>query len=212
MYFRPSCSYFIDQNKMSSLVYTLVIPMLNPGTYDLQTKDVKEDVEKLRNKKWLHWKSIYLHACVYMCVHIYTHMYTYIHTYMYIYPNITYTMFQKWKFWIHLAWTNNYLYDVSPHQNVSFPNYSMLSFIPSRYLCYSLFVEILWTSTYQIFIALIFYLCINLIFYNLLRVSKVSLAVLCAFYSPATPAAFLLRNLIIWWKWQILINDHSNYL
>ena len=134
MYFRPSCSYFIDQNIMSALVYTLANPMLNPGTYDLQTKDVKEDVEKLRNKKWLHWKSIYLHACVFMCVHIYTHICIYIPTlhalcskngsfgFIWYEPITICTMFQ-------------------PLQNVSFPNYSMLSFIPWRYMWYSLFVD-----------------------------------------------------------------------
>uniref|UniRef100_A0A8D1M7G5 Olfactory receptor n=1 Tax=Sus scrofa TaxID=9823 RepID=A0A8D1M7G5_PIG len=52
MYFRPSSSYSLDQDKMSSLFYTLVIPMLNPLIYSLRNKDVKEALKKLKNKKW----------------------------------------------------------------------------------------------------------------------------------------------------------------
>ncbi|XP_006156328.1 olfactory receptor 5W2 [Tupaia chinensis] len=52
MYFRPSSSYSLDQDKMASLFYTLVIPMLNPLIYSLRNKDVKEALEKLKNKKW----------------------------------------------------------------------------------------------------------------------------------------------------------------
>ncbi|KAM9219861.1 LOW QUALITY PROTEIN: olfactory receptor 5W2-like [Dugong dugon] len=50
MYFRPSSSYSLDQDKMTSLFYTLVIPMLNPLVYSLRDKDVKEALEKLKNK------------------------------------------------------------------------------------------------------------------------------------------------------------------
>ncbi|XP_057584425.1 olfactory receptor 5W2-like [Hippopotamus amphibius kiboko] len=50
MYFRPSSSYSLDQDKMNSLFYTLVIPMLNPLIYSLRNKDVKEALEKLKNK------------------------------------------------------------------------------------------------------------------------------------------------------------------
>ncbi|XP_072483796.1 olfactory receptor-like protein OLF2 [Notamacropus eugenii] len=35
MYFRPSSAYSLDQDKMISLFYTLVIPMLNPLIYSL---------------------------------------------------------------------------------------------------------------------------------------------------------------------------------
>ncbi|XP_048216207.1 olfactory receptor 5W2-like [Perognathus longimembris pacificus] len=52
MYFRPSSSYSLDQDKMTSLFYTLVIPMLNPLIYSLRNKDVKEALLKLRNKSW----------------------------------------------------------------------------------------------------------------------------------------------------------------
>ncbi|XP_052038838.1 olfactory receptor 5W2-like [Apodemus sylvaticus] len=50
-YFRPS-SYSLDQDKMTSLFYTLVIPMLNPLIYSLRNKDVKEALEKIRRKRW----------------------------------------------------------------------------------------------------------------------------------------------------------------
>ncbi|KFO37165.1 Olfactory receptor 5W2 [Fukomys damarensis] len=53
MYFRPSSSYSLDQDKMTSLFYTLVIPMLNPLIYSLRNKDVKEAVKKLRSKTCL---------------------------------------------------------------------------------------------------------------------------------------------------------------
>ncbi|XP_004389219.1 olfactory receptor 5W2-like [Trichechus manatus latirostris] len=50
MYFRPSSSYSLDQDKMSSLFYTLIIPTLNPLIDSLWNKDVKEALEKLKNK------------------------------------------------------------------------------------------------------------------------------------------------------------------
>ena len=50
MNFRPSSSYSLDQDKMTSLFYTLVIPMLNPLIYSLRNNDVKEALEKLKNK------------------------------------------------------------------------------------------------------------------------------------------------------------------
>ncbi|XP_032757992.1 olfactory receptor 5W2-like isoform X1 [Rattus rattus] len=49
MYFRPSSSYSLDEDKMTSLFYTLVIPMLNPLIYSLRNKDVKEALEKSLN-------------------------------------------------------------------------------------------------------------------------------------------------------------------
>ncbi|XP_004875457.1 olfactory receptor 5W2 [Heterocephalus glaber] len=52
MYFRPSSSYSLDQDKRTSLLYTLVIPMLNPLIYSLRNKDVKKALEKLRSKRW----------------------------------------------------------------------------------------------------------------------------------------------------------------
>ncbi|XP_004869968.1 olfactory receptor 5W2-like [Heterocephalus glaber] len=51
-YFRPSSSYSLDQEKMTSLFYTLVIPMLNPLIYSLRNKDVKEALKKVKKKIW----------------------------------------------------------------------------------------------------------------------------------------------------------------
>ena len=50
MYFRPSSSHSLSEDKRSSLFYTLVIPMLNPLIYSLRNKDVKQALEKLKNK------------------------------------------------------------------------------------------------------------------------------------------------------------------
>ncbi|XP_060117783.1 olfactory receptor 5AP2-like isoform X2 [Heteronotia binoei] len=42
MYLRPSSSYALEQDKVASLFYTVVIPMLNPLIYSLRNKHVKE--------------------------------------------------------------------------------------------------------------------------------------------------------------------------
>uniref|UniRef100_A0A8C7C0D6 Olfactory receptor n=1 Tax=Neovison vison TaxID=452646 RepID=A0A8C7C0D6_NEOVI len=54
MYFWPSSSYSLDQDKITSLFYTLVIPMLNPLIYSLWNKDVKDALKNLKNKKWFY--------------------------------------------------------------------------------------------------------------------------------------------------------------
>ncbi|XP_059566877.1 olfactory receptor 5W2-like [Myotis daubentonii] len=46
MYFRPSTSYSMDTDKMASVFYTVVIPMLNPLIYSLRNKDVKAALKK----------------------------------------------------------------------------------------------------------------------------------------------------------------------
>ena len=61
MYFRSSTSYSLDEDKMTSLFYTLVIPMLNPLIYSLRIKDVKEALMKFKNKKWFHRKFALIH-------------------------------------------------------------------------------------------------------------------------------------------------------
>ncbi|XP_045872842.1 olfactory receptor 5W2-like [Meles meles] len=51
MYFRPSSSYSMDTDKMSSVFYTVVIPMLNPLIYSLRNKDVKGAMKKAISTK-----------------------------------------------------------------------------------------------------------------------------------------------------------------
>ncbi|XP_048216808.1 olfactory receptor 5W2-like [Perognathus longimembris pacificus] len=50
MYFRPSSSYSLDQDKMTSLFYALVIPMINPLIYSLRNKEVKAGIKRLKKK------------------------------------------------------------------------------------------------------------------------------------------------------------------
>ncbi|XP_008562373.1 PREDICTED: olfactory receptor 5AP2-like [Galeopterus variegatus] len=50
MYLRPSSSYSMEQDKIVSVFYTIVIPMLNPLIYSLKNKDVKEALKKILQK------------------------------------------------------------------------------------------------------------------------------------------------------------------
>ncbi|XP_038598074.1 olfactory receptor 1052-like [Tachyglossus aculeatus] len=49
-YIQPSSQYSLEQEKVSAVVYTLVIPMLNLLIYSLRNKDVKEALK--RSIKW----------------------------------------------------------------------------------------------------------------------------------------------------------------
>ncbi|XP_044537903.1 olfactory receptor 5B2-like [Gracilinanus agilis] len=46
MYFRPSSSHSMDSDKMVSVFYTMIIPMLNPLIYSLRNKEVKNAFRK----------------------------------------------------------------------------------------------------------------------------------------------------------------------
>ncbi|XP_074854712.1 olfactory receptor 5W2-like [Carettochelys insculpta] len=50
MYLRPSSSYSMETDKIASLFYTLVIPMLNPLIYSLRNREVKDALKKAINK------------------------------------------------------------------------------------------------------------------------------------------------------------------
>ncbi|XP_069083585.1 olfactory receptor 5AR1-like [Pleurodeles waltl] len=50
-YLRPSSIYSLDQDKVVSLFYTMVIPMLNPWIYSLRNKEVKEALRIVIVKK-----------------------------------------------------------------------------------------------------------------------------------------------------------------
>nr|XP_036866970.1 olfactory receptor-like protein OLF2 [Manis javanica] len=52
MYFRPSSSYSMDTDKVASVFYTVVIPMLNPLIYSLRNKDVKGALKKTASPKF----------------------------------------------------------------------------------------------------------------------------------------------------------------
>ncbi|KAM9037209.1 LOW QUALITY PROTEIN: olfactory receptor 8D1-like [Sarcophilus harrisii] len=47
MYFKPPSSQSMEQEKVSSVFYTTVIPMLNPFIYSLRNKDVKKAMRKV---------------------------------------------------------------------------------------------------------------------------------------------------------------------
>ncbi|XP_030046366.1 olfactory receptor 1019-like [Microcaecilia unicolor] len=46
MYMRPSSKYSMDQDRVASVFYTVIIPMLNPLIYSLRNKDVKAALRK----------------------------------------------------------------------------------------------------------------------------------------------------------------------
>ncbi|XP_074812902.1 olfactory receptor 8U3-like [Natator depressus] len=50
MYLRPTSSYSMDRDKVTSVFYTLVIPMLNPLIYSLRNTEVKDALRKAMNK------------------------------------------------------------------------------------------------------------------------------------------------------------------
>uniref|UniRef100_A0A8D1M814 G-protein coupled receptors family 1 profile domain-containing protein n=1 Tax=Sus scrofa TaxID=9823 RepID=A0A8D1M814_PIG len=51
MYFRPSSSYSMDTDKIASVFYTVVIPMLNPLIYSLRNKEVNGAPKKTISTK-----------------------------------------------------------------------------------------------------------------------------------------------------------------
>nr|XP_005577937.1 PREDICTED: olfactory receptor 5AP2 [Macaca fascicularis] len=50
MYLRPTSSYSMEQDKVVSVFYTVIIPMLNPLIYSLKNKDVKNSLKKILQK------------------------------------------------------------------------------------------------------------------------------------------------------------------
>ncbi|XP_077675907.1 olfactory receptor 8U3-like isoform X2 [Eretmochelys imbricata] len=50
MYLRPTSSYSMDRDKVASVFYMVVIPMLNPLIYSLRNKEVKNALRKAMNK------------------------------------------------------------------------------------------------------------------------------------------------------------------
>nr|XP_042126569.1 olfactory receptor 5B12-like [Peromyscus maniculatus bairdii] len=50
MYLRPSTSHSMDTDKVASVFYTMIIPMLNPLVYSLRNKEVKNAFKKIAVK------------------------------------------------------------------------------------------------------------------------------------------------------------------
>ncbi|XP_065258945.1 olfactory receptor 5AR1-like [Emys orbicularis] len=50
VYLRPTSSYSMDTDKVASVFYTLVIPMLNPLIYSLRNTELKDALRKAMNK------------------------------------------------------------------------------------------------------------------------------------------------------------------
>ncbi|GAB5577905.1 olfactory receptor 1440-like [Prionailurus iriomotensis] len=53
MYLRPSSSYSLGRDKVVSVFYSLVIPMLNPLIYSLRNREIKDALWKVLEKKKL---------------------------------------------------------------------------------------------------------------------------------------------------------------
>ncbi|XP_029435988.1 olfactory receptor 1102-like isoform X2 [Rhinatrema bivittatum] len=53
MYLRPSSDYSVEQDKVVSVFYTLIIPMLNPLIYSVRNKEVKAALRKIFKKSLL---------------------------------------------------------------------------------------------------------------------------------------------------------------
>ncbi|XP_040600903.1 olfactory receptor 8K1-like [Mesocricetus auratus] len=57
MYLQPSSDHSLDTDKMASVFYTVIIPMLNPLIYNLRNKDVKDALKKVINSR--NWTSVF---------------------------------------------------------------------------------------------------------------------------------------------------------
>ncbi|XP_004484005.2 olfactory receptor 8J3-like [Dasypus novemcinctus] len=58
MYLQPHSNHSLDTDKMASVFYTLVIPMLNPLIYSLRNKDVKAALKRLLKNPCSSFKSV----------------------------------------------------------------------------------------------------------------------------------------------------------
>jgi olfactory receptor len=52
IYVRPSSSSSLDINKVISVFYSVVIPMLNPLIYSLRNKEVKDAFRRILGRKY----------------------------------------------------------------------------------------------------------------------------------------------------------------
>ena len=50
VYIRPSSTYSVMKDRVITVIYTVIIPMMNPFIYSLRTKDMKQAMKKLMRK------------------------------------------------------------------------------------------------------------------------------------------------------------------
>uniref|UniRef100_M3YEP6 Olfactory receptor n=1 Tax=Mustela putorius furo TaxID=9669 RepID=M3YEP6_MUSPF len=60
MYLQPRTNHSLDTDKMASVFYTLVIPMLNPLIYSLRNKDVKDALKRFLKNPCQAFKLMYI--------------------------------------------------------------------------------------------------------------------------------------------------------
>ncbi|XP_038621172.1 olfactory receptor 1052-like [Tachyglossus aculeatus] len=58
MYLRPSSSSVLDQKPVMSVLYTMVIPMLNPLIYSLRNREVKNALRRVLERKMVSWSRV----------------------------------------------------------------------------------------------------------------------------------------------------------
>ncbi|XP_030047850.1 olfactory receptor 1G1-like [Microcaecilia unicolor] len=58
MYFRPSSSYSLTKDRIASVMYNMLSPMLNPFIYSLRNRDVKMALKKVLQRKGSSWVNI----------------------------------------------------------------------------------------------------------------------------------------------------------
>ncbi|MBZ3871082.1 Olfactory receptor 8G5 [Sciurus carolinensis] len=59
IYLKPSSVSSLNHGKVSSVFYTIIVPMLNPLIYSLRNKDVKIALNKLLDRHSLPWKRVF---------------------------------------------------------------------------------------------------------------------------------------------------------
>uniref|UniRef100_A0A8D2LHW3 G-protein coupled receptors family 1 profile domain-containing protein n=1 Tax=Varanus komodoensis TaxID=61221 RepID=A0A8D2LHW3_VARKO len=63
IYVRPSSSSLVGEDKLVSMFYTVIIPMLNPLIYSLRNKEVKDALKKLTGRTAQHCASFKNKRC-----------------------------------------------------------------------------------------------------------------------------------------------------
>ncbi|XP_007519593.2 olfactory receptor 8K3-like [Erinaceus europaeus] len=64
MYLKPNSSHSLETDKVTSIFYTLIIPVLNPLIYSLRNKDVKHALQRMWKKLWNVFSKICCTKCI----------------------------------------------------------------------------------------------------------------------------------------------------